>query len=151
MRRMGGETQYRRADGHQGVSRAGNHRCVWVKQPPGEEKEQQDCSQVDDQQAEMNSGWGLSENRHQQSISGVGAGEFDVIDQLIGRDAFEDKLAGIGVLSFVSFQRNRQKPDPNANHKQHRQSQADPRPGRGPSWFGRGPGSILNLPHWGGS
>src|SRR4051794_32234895 len=82
----------------------------------------------------MNSRRRLSENRHEQSIGSIYARQLHVIDELIRRNSFENKLARIGVLTFVPFQGNRQKTDPHEHDKQKDQTQANPGPPSALRW-----------------
>ena len=101
MRRMSSGTHDRRAGGHQRIRGAGDYRRVSIKQPSGEKKNQDDRAQIDEEQAQMNPESCLSEDGHEQSIGSINPREFDSIDQLIRWNPFENKLAGIGVLTFV--------------------------------------------------
>ena len=70
----------------------------------------------------------LSENSHDQSISSVNPGKLHVVRQLIRRNSFQNKLAGVSKLAFISFQRDRQKADPHRHDKQKDQTKENPGP-----------------------
>jgi hypothetical protein len=66
----------------------------------------------------MNAGSGLAEDRHDQRISRVGPGQLHIVRQLVGWDALEQQLAGVGEFAFVTFKRKLQKPDADGCDKQ---------------------------------
>src|SRR6266705_6615113 len=54
----------------------------------------------------MNSTDRLSEERHDQSVSGIGSGKFHVVGELVWGDTLQHELAGISVLAFVALEWN---------------------------------------------
>ena len=63
----------------------------------------------------MNRMNGLSEDRHDYGICGIGARKLHVISKLVRRDALQYELAGISVLALVAFERNSQETNPDCN------------------------------------
>ena len=63
-----------------------------------------DLAKINERQAKVNSGGGLTENGHDDCISGVRAGELHVVGFFVRGNALQDELAGIGVLAFIPLQ-----------------------------------------------
>ncbi len=104
---MGGmpsQAQHRRADGEQGVGGGRRRAGPGAGQPPGQQEHQDDCPGVDDRQAHVDARGRLAEDDHDRRVSGIDARELHVVRQLVRRHAFEQELAGIGVLALVAFQ-----------------------------------------------
>ena len=54
----------------------------------------------------MNPCIGLPEDRDNQRIGGIRSRQLHVVGELIGGNALQDELAGIGVFPLVAFQRH---------------------------------------------
>ena len=76
----------------------------------------------------MDAGRGLAEEGHDDGVGGVGAGQFHVVGFLVGRNALQDELSGVGVFAFVAFEGHVAQPDANGKNKE--DCQPDQKPGR---------------------
>ena len=54
----------------------------------------------------MDSGDGLSEDRHDHGVRGIDSGKLHIESCLVGRNALEEQLAGIRIFAFVALQWN---------------------------------------------
>jgi hypothetical protein len=101
---------------------------------------------VDERQADVNPPRRLSENRHDQRVRVVRAGELHVVRDRVRRDAFQDQPPRVRVLPLVPFQRDIGDAKPDVRDEGHRGDDREERPGRRGLRLG-----SLSVPHEGGS
>ena len=104
MRRMCGRAQDRRADGQQRVRRGGNATGQRTEQFLGEKENQYHGSQVHCQQAQVDAGRGLSEDRHEGGVSHIDSRQFLMASQLVRGDTLQQQLTHIGHAAFIALQ-----------------------------------------------
>ena len=54
----------------------------------------------------MDSAGRLPKHREDRGIGRIGSGQLHVVGQLVGRNALQNQLAGVGVLALIAFQRH---------------------------------------------
>src|ERR1043166_5591114 len=64
----------------------------------------------------MNSGDGLSKNRHDQGVSDISTRELHVIGELIRWNALQNELTSISIFAFVALEWNSKKSNPDGNN-----------------------------------
>ena len=64
----------------------------------------------------MNSGDGLSKDRHDHGVGRISARELHVIGQLVRWNALQNELTSISVFAFVALEWNSKKSNPNGNN-----------------------------------
>src|SRR5207245_10660331 len=63
---------------------------------------------------QMDSGDGLSEEKHRNRVGHVGSRKLHAVGQFVRRNTLQEKLTGVSVFSFVAFERNSKKSNPNS-------------------------------------
>src|SRR5947209_13384220 len=64
----------------------------------------------------MNSGDGLSKDRHDHGVGRISARELHVIGELVRWNALQNELTSISVFAFVAFEWNSKKSNPDGNN-----------------------------------
>ena len=115
------------AEREDGVGGSGYQPRGSAPEPPAEEVHHDGGREIGEQQAEVNAHVGLAEERHNEGVNGTGAGELHAVGQLVGGNAFEDELAHVGKLAFISFKGHSEQANSDDDCEQDDTRRQDPR------------------------
>lgn len=106
LRRMRRQPQHDWTRREQGIRGGGRDRAWHIQETPRQPVKQQDAREIHQQQTEVDARVALAKNGQQQGIGRINPREFHVVKQLVGGNALQDQLPGVGKLALVAFQRN---------------------------------------------
>ena len=104
---MSSQPNHGLTEGEQGKRRGRRQRSWWIKKSPAQKIHQDDRAEIYETESKMDARWCLSQRGHDDGVSRIDPGHFEVIKPAIGRNALEQQLAGIGVFALVPLERHR--------------------------------------------